>query len=869
MASKHTMTRLIRSIAISCVVFPVGRAAIANHPEGLELYLKDIKPMFQEHCTDCHGGKKVKGGLDLTKRVNMMQGGDSGAVVVAGDRNASLLYKSVNHDIDQKMPHKKPKLSADLIDKIGRWIDLGVIYPVDEIGTAVDLGAEQARQMVIDDDDRAFWSFGPLKDPPPPPVKNTQWIRNAIDPFVLAPQEAQGLAPSPPADRPTLIRRASFGLLGLPPTPEEVADFVDDPDTKAWENLIDRLLASEHYGERWGRHWLDLARFAESHGYEADNDRPNAWSYRDAVIKALNQDLPYDRFITWQLAGDEVAPDNLLAITLTGFIAAGPKITNEGGDRVKWEKLDDIVSATGEAMLGLSLGCARCHDHKYDPITARDYYGLAGIFANHKIQDIPLMTGKEREKFEAEREALKKQENEARERHKAWFKVHEQADINRRIQEHDKLSAEEKALLLDESKSNEADWKQLRKEYADLFKVNRGQMLKELSEEIREEERQLKKEMDGLARAYKEYRPPRGMGTVVTDGGRNRPQAYFLDRGDWRHKSETDYQFLEVLMPSKDSTGQWLKEAPAEARTSHSRKALAEWITDTQDGAGRLLARVVVNRLWQHHFGVGIVSTASSFGSQGAAPSHPELLDWLAGDLVRHGWSLKRMHKQILMSATYRQSTTRDADKLAKDPANRALSYRRPIRLEAEVLRDSILAVSGVLNKEMYGPSIKPWIHSDAIATGSTKKWPVNVKDGPGTWRRSIYIYAKRSMLMPMMEAFDLPDSTRSCAVRNTTTVAPAALLMLNNAFIRDQAGHLATRVAEGGTNPVDRVRKLYEIALSRPATDEEIALGTKFMQVQAQGYAGEKPLEETHQREALVNYCQAVLALNEFLYIN
>jgi len=299
---------------------------------------------------------------------------------------------------------------------------------------------------------------------------------------------------------------------------------------------------------------------------------------------------------------------------------------------------------------------------------------------------------------------------------------------------------------------------------------------------------------------------------------------------------------------------------------------MANWITDTKQGAGRLLARVIVNRLWQHHFGVGIVKTASNFGAQGDKPSHPRLLDFLAADLIKNGWSLKRIHKQILTSAVYRQSTTRDRPKLTADPTNRYLSYRKPMRLEAEIVRDSILAVSGTLNKQMYGPSIKPWIHSDASATGSTKKWPTNVKDGPNTWRRSIYIYTKRSMLMPMLEAFDLPDSTRSCAVRNTTIVAPAALMMLNNEFIRDQAKHLATRVAkEAGSDTAAQVRTLYSLALCRPATKDEISLGVGFMNLQAQTYAGGagKTIGDLHRQDALVNYCQAIMALNEFLYID
>ncbi|MBT5689536.1 MAG: DUF1553 domain-containing protein [Opitutae bacterium] len=839
-------------------------------PEGLKLYRESIKPLFQKHCVDCHGGEKTKGGLNLTRRINLMQGGDSGAVVVAGNHKTSLLFETIAHTVDQKMPYKKPKLPAGQIEEIGRWIDLGAVYTLEDVGTEADLAR---KPMEITEKDRAFWSFGPLKNSQPPKVKDKEWSGNPIDQFLFSAMERAGLKPTTQANRETLLRRVSFGLVGLPPTPEDVESFLTDKNPDAYSKQIDRLLDSEHFGERWGRHWLDLARFGESHGYEADNDRGNAYSYRDSVIKAINRDIPYDQFIKWQLAGDEYAPDDLLAITLTGFISAGPLITNEGGDRVKWDKLDDIVSATGEAMLGLTIGCARCHDHKYDPITAKDYYGLAGIFANHKIHDVSLLTSEEKKAFETKREELRKKADDAKKRHEEWFQQQERSIVNENIEKNIMLSDKQKKLLGSLDNTKEPEWKELRKKYDLLFRVNRKELAKGFPEDLREEEQVLRKEMDRLNKEHREFKlPADGKGMVVTDHNRNRPQAYFLDRGDWRTKSKMDYQFLEVLMPDVDSTGKWLVEVPKEAKTSHSRRALAEWMTDTKDGAGRLLARVIVNRLWQHHFGEGIVKTTSNLGAQGAEPKHPELLDWLASDLVQNGWSLKRMHKQILMSAAYRQATTSDRDKLQKDPTNRYISYRSPGRLEAEVIRDSILAVSGMLNRQMFGKSIKPWIHTDAITTGSTRKWPTNVKDGPDTWRRSIYIYTKRSMLMPMMEAFDLPDSTRSCAVRNTTTVAPAALLMLNNEFIRDQSRHLATRISREAGNSLDaQVKKLYRVAFSRMATSDEVGLGIEFMDKQAQAYAGgpDKPIAEGHQMDALTNYCQAIIALNEFIYIN
>jgi mono/diheme cytochrome c family protein len=862
------------------LILLVSAIVASANPEGLKLYEERVKPLFLKHCTDCHGGRKTKGGLDLTKRVNMMQGGDSGAAVVPGDRHASLLFKSVLHTVEQKMPHKKDKLSKEQIESIGRWIDLGASYPPNEVGTEADVEAAQSRQIVITDEDRAFWAFTALTNAEPPTPKHRSFRhqegaapKTAIDKFLYAAQQKAGLTPTAAASRRTLIRRLSFDIIGLPPAPQEVQAFVDDSDPAAYEKLVDRLLASPHYGERWGRHWLDLARFAESHGYEADHDRPNAYSYRDAVIKALNRDLPYDQFIKWQLAGDEYAPYDLLAVTLTGFIAAGPWVTNSGvPERVKWEKLDDIVSATGEAMLGLTFGCARCHDHKYDPVSARDYYGLAGIFANHKVQDVPLLDGDELKAFFAENARRKAAADESKKQYDTWLKAREREWVRQIIEKEQKLKPEEKALLLGPELKEDKEWQALRKAHAELFTVNRGQMMKAWSEEFQVNEKTFRDEQDRLKRAYKDLKPKSGKGAmVVNDNGATRQQAYFLDRGDRRHKSKTEYQFVEVLMPNANSTTDWLKPVPKGAKTSYSRKALAEWMTDTKAGAGRLLARVIVNRLWQHHFGKGIVATPSNFGAQGAAPSHPELLDWLATNLIQNGWSLKYMHKQMLMTAAYQRATTSDLKALQADPSNTYLSYRRPLRLEAEAMRDSILTVSGVLNRTQFGVSVKPWIHGDAIATGSTLKWPIDVKDGPETWRRSIYIYTKRSMLMPMLESFDLPDSTRSCGSRNTTTVASAALLMLNNAFVRDQAHHLATRVEKASSTVTEQVQTLYGLALARPATREDILLGTAFIKSQAESLAGGagKPVNESHQRDALVNYCQAVMGLNEFLYID
>ena len=762
------MIRRSDAFAILMLAFLALRAGgdvlFAAEPtaEQIEFFRTKIEPVLKSECYQCHSrqAKKVKGEFLLDNRASLFKGGPSGRAIVPGNIGESLLISALRH-IDLEMPPEK-QLPEETIADFVRWVEMGAVDPRE--GDAGEITQPEYNYA----EGRNFWSFQPLAPAAVPTViAGVDWARTDIDRFILQKLEQVRLAPNPAAAKRTLIRRAYFDLIGLPPTPEEVDAFEKDSSAEAYANLVDRLLTSEHYGERWGRHWLDVARFGESHGYEADNDRPNAYVYRDAVIKALNQDLPFDTFVKWQIAGDEYDPKNELARQLTGFCGAGPTLTDEGGERVKYEKLDDIVSATGEAFLGLTLGCARCHDHKFDPISAKDYYRFAGIFGTMKIGD------------------------------------------------------------------------------------------------------------DGLA----------------SEGGRGRAENFYLYRGDYRSKSKLDIGFLNVLMPADKTAGVWITEAPQDVNSTYLRHSMAEWMTDTDSGAGNVLARVIVNRLWQHHFGIGIVRTSNDFGAQGAPPTHPELLDYLARRLVEGGWKLKPIHRLIMTSAVYMQSAAADANQLKVDPENQWLARRRPLRLPAEIVRDSLLAVSGCLNRQFYGASVKPWIPSDAISTGSTKKWPENVKDGPDTWRRSVYIYAKRSMLMPMMQAFDFPDCTKSSAVRNTTTIAPAALLLMNNEFIRDQAKHFAERVEKksAAAGSEQQVREVYRIALSRAATAAELELGVAFLKNQALSYAGgtetdqsaPKPAENQpaqpnpptitpeHRTAALVNYCQAMMGLNEFIYID
>ena len=594
-------------------------------------------------------------------------------------------------------------------------------------------------------DGETLWSLNKISLVEPPIIKEDSWSSNAIDKFILHKLRSVGIEPNPAADKLTTIRRVSFDLLGLAPTREEIQKFEADTSGDSYEKLLDRLLANPHYGERWGRHWLDVARFGESHGYESDNERPHAWTYRDAVIKALNQDLPFDEFVKWQVAGDILQPENSLAVSLTGFLSAGSTVTNvDGVDREKanYDKMDDIVSATGSAFLGLTVGCARCHNHKYDPISQEDYYKMVGFFLPGREGDRELEIGKPGSKVKA----------------------------------------------------------------------------------------------------------------MVWNGGKKRSNP-ILKRGDVEQKGEdVGVGVLTALSDNNGDVGEWLNEEAL--KKGDGRDALAHWLTDSDKGAGHLLARVIVNRLWQHHFGVGLVKTSNNFGQVGEKPTHPELLDWLAQELINKDWKIKSIHKLIMKSSTYMQTLKWDQPRYEIDPENKLFWRKEPRRLEGEIIRDSIMNTAGTLNRKMFGPSVKPWVSKDAINTGSTNKWPVNVKDGPDTWRRSIYVFMRRSMRVPFFEVFDVPDGMQSRGVRELTTVPTQALMLMNNQFVRDQASHFSNRIrkAVGNDNLKHIVEEAYWLALSRSPTDEELSSSVELLSTEGQ---------------SLENFCHILFTLNEFCYVD
>ncbi len=769
----------------------------------------DVIPILLRRCTVCHGPRQKEAGLDLRSRASMLRGGKSGPVIVPGKPGESLLLKKI---LSGEMPPRrrivevsiKPIESAET-EVLTRWIARGApeapVEP-DVAGTGPD--------PLVTDKDRAFWSFQPPRAVPPPAVKQSIRVRNPIDAFLLAKLEAKGLTLAPEADRATLLRRACLDLTGLPPEPAEVKAFLADPDPRAYEKLIDRLLASPRYGERWGRHWLDLAGYADSEGKrEQDLVRPNAWRYRDYVIRAFNADRPYDRFLLEQLAGDELADyehageitpeiyDNLVA---TGFLRMAPdptwyNLTNFLPDRL--DVLADEIDVLGSAVLGLTLKCARCHSHKFDPIPQRDYYRLLDVFKGafdehdwmkpnwlpglsqgaRTDRDLPFLTTAERRQWDVRNAALQKE--------------------------------------------------------IDALRVGQG---KKPSVEV---EKQIK--------SLEARRLPAPTIRALWDRGEPSP-TYLLRRGDYLSPS----RLVGPGVPSVLTDGQtpFVAKPPwPGAKKTGRRLALARWLIRPDHP---LTARVLVNRMWKLHFGTGIVKTLDNFGKAGARPTHPELLDWLAVELVRRGWSIKAMHRLMMTSAAYRQSSAVTPAHERLDPDNVLLARMPLTRLDAEALYDSMLRIAGRLDETPFGPPDELHVRPDGLVT------PAGTERG---WRRMIFVQLRRKVVATHLENFDFPQMNPNCVERRDSTVAPQALHLMNNGMVQTLAEHFARRVRkEAAEDPGRQIEWVYLAALSRPPNEEERQIGLAAL-ARLSGKCG----PET----ALTTYCHAILNSAAFLYVD
>jgi len=655
---------------------------------------------------------------------------------------------------------------------------------------------------------------------------------NPIDRFILAALATNHLTLAPRASQEQLIRRVTFDLIGLPPTPEEIDAFVKETSPGAYEKLIDHLLASPHYGERWGRHWLDLARFAESDGFEHDAVRPHAWRYRDCVIKSFNTDKPYDRFIREQIAGDELFPDNPEALIATSFNLLGPDMV-DSADQIqrRHNTLNDMTDVVTLVFLGQTLGCARCHNHKSEPFSQRDYYQLQAFFTPAQFQrDLPVPTAAERAAHAAELNKYNARTAEQQKEIAAIETPHREQLFTEKLA---KLSEEARVAIQTPKEKRTIEMENQVQETADLVKITDAELLRTMSAEEKERHKTLTDEL-------KKFPKPAGLPLAMALQDGKPAKTFVLGRGDYNDpRDEVQPGFPEILSASS------LPNSKSEFEKGR-RLALANWLASPDNP---LTARVMVNRIWQHHFGRGLAPMPSEFGTRAEPPTHPELLDWLASEFIARGWSIKQIHRLILLSETYQQSSQPSTEDVARDPENKLFSRQNRIRLEGEIIRDSLLAISGKLNPKVGGPSVFPPIPVDI--TKVSKNWMTSAKAEDHA-RRSLYIFARRNLRFPFLEVFDAPDSNLSCPERGRSTTAPQSLTLLNSEEVMTAAKATAARVMKEARSPEQQIDRAFRLVVGRSPSVKERQMTTEFV--------SKANMEEL---------CRALFNLNAFVYVD
>ncbi len=760
-------------IAVACLL---GLTSSPGLPRagGAEDYARDIKPLLAKHCVSCHGEERPKAGLRLDTAAAAVRGGRSGPAVVPGKADESPLYLSLTGDGDGlPMPFKRPPLPRQQVEALRAWIDAGASAPAGEVASKPPV----------------HWAFIAPRRAGPPEVRDPGWARNPIDRFLLASLERDGLTPSPEADRVTLIRRVSLDLVGLPPSPAEVDAFLADDAPDAYGRLVDRLLASPHHGERWARPWLDLARYADSNGYSIDAPR-SIWKYRDWVIDALNRDMPFDRFAIEQLAGDLLPDASLDQKVATGFHRNTP-INQEGGidpEQFRIESVLDRVETTGTAFLGLTVGCCRCHDHKYDPLSQKEYFQLFAFFNNCDEPDLPLATPEDlarQEKVEAEIDAFL---DEVRNRDAGLVEAQHAWEAGLDMAGRQKQSEAVRGVI-------------------DVKPTGRGESQKRLVFEAFVDQAPAAKETRKAVAAIRKKAPRAITTMVVRERPTPRPTRLFI-QGDFTRLGDPVAPGVPKVLPP-------LPSGPS----APTRLDLARWLVDPRNP---LTARVAVNRIWQAYFGRGLVETENDFGTQGTPPSDPELLDWLATEFAGNGWGVKAIHRLIVTSATYRQSSRVRPDLARVDPDNRKLARQSRLRLEAELIRDAALSASGLLTPAVGGPSVFPPQPDGVMSLGQVRRdW--TAASGPDRYRRGLYTYFWRATPHPALVVFDAPDATRACTHRMRSNTPLQALTLLNDRAYHEFAGALAARVLrEGPTDDAGRLVLAFRLAVARPPTDRE-----------------------------------------------
>ena len=863
-----------------------------NEPPSVS-FSRHVAPILARNCVSCHGGAQQMSQYVLTTRAAALKGGQKGLAIVPGDAARSALYRRLTGQEQPAMP-LGGNLSEAEIATVKKWIDSGAAWEGPAIAaTSPAPQPPETVEKAFTEKDRNWWAFRKPVRHPVPQVTDTRWSAHPVDAFLKKALDGKGLEAAPPADRRTLIRRAYLDILGLTPPPDVVEAFVSDTAPDAWEKQIDKLLASPHYGERWGRHWLDVARYADSWGHIHDDDNPNAWRYRDYVIRSFNQDKPYDQFVREQLAGDELDQVNDEALIATSFHRIAPRVLfrEKQNPHYRYDYLDDMIGTTSRAFLGLTVACARCHDHKFDPISQMDYYRMMGIFFSFIDYDHPLLPPGEAAAYETRKTEIDAKLRTLRDEIR---KIEEPYRTAAFIEERLKSFPEDvqKAVLTPEEQRTPGQ--QLLAAQVLSVRSNRMRRLN-LSEADQEKRAGLEAQVRELTKQLPP-RPPVAAGIrdgdyrFTPDGPGDEPvpgttakriQVDF--EGSFVPQPGRPYQAPPMYFPAMSEPGKGrLVEPgflsiitgggsakippPGDGRLSSGRRrALADWIVSPDNP---LPARVLVNRIWQHHFGRGIVSTPSNFGRMGTLPSHPELLDWLATEFVRQRWSIKSMHRLLMTSQAYQMAASFSrSPNLERDPNNIYL-WRFPMRrVEAEIVRDLILSTSGQLNLEAGGPpffpSLPPAVHEEVKRVG---KWLLT-KEEPSTWKRSVYSYWKRARKYPMFEVFDQPDTMVTCERRNSTTVPTQALTLLNNEFVLLQSKHFAARVRQtAGEAQEAQVKAAYQLALSRDPAPRELADNLRFLDEQ-RGYHAARP-EGDPGALALTDLCNVILNLNEFLYV-
>ena len=946
MRADRRRTTFLLSLAVLALRVAAPVHSAEPTAAGLEHFEKHVRPLLVKHCYECHAAGEVNGGLLVDTRDGLLKGGDTGPALVPGQPDKSLLVEAVRYkNTDLQMP-PKGRLAADEIAALEKWVSLGAPDP--RVATSAptakpaagDPHSGTAPTGMSIADGRQFWSFKPVGNPAVPKVQHADWVQNPIDAFLLAKLEAQGLEPAPPADARTLIRRMTFDLTGLPPTSQEVEAFVQsairNPQSAIGE-LIDRLLASPGYGVRWGRHWLDVARYADSNGLDENLAFGNAWRYRDYVVDAFQRDKPFDQFLVEQLAGDLVPWANRETKTATGFLVLGAKVLAEPDrDKLVMDTIDEQLDATGKAFLGMTLGCVRCHDHKFDPVKQTDYYALAAIFKSTQTfgatntgaikhwHEYSFATPEEQERLKKiDAEIAKKKGAAATFRSEAMAKLRKEArakaadylvaaagfdpsmpltqverlakplGLHPRILHYCRLHLayhrDEELFGKWHELAAKGDVAGIEKHFRPLFAeadaawaaaVKADPKVKALSDARLEVARAAMNDPEGFlavppkpefafdAETLTKYHALAEEARILESAADDEPAAMGVAedkvlatlpihiRGNHRSLgAPVERGFPEVMQTSN--------VRPILRTNQSGRLELAQWMASTQHP---LTARVYVNRVWRWHFGSGIVASTDNFGRLGDRPTHPELLDWLARRFMESGWSTKELHRLILSSNAYRMASVhpREAQAAASDPENRLLWKFRIQRLEAEQIRDAVLAVSSRLDTTLGGKTVplrnRQFVF-DHTSIDHTKY---------DSLRRSIYLPVIRNNLYTLFEQFDFPDPTMPTGSRNSTVVAPQALLMMNSEVVMDSADELARLLLEQKGNDVDRIALAYQRAYSREPSASEVQRAKSFVDEMTSRGGSSPSAEEVYvqRRQAWSLFCQSLFASNEFIYV-